>query len=804
MRLRGLAITLLSSAFMLVGISVLQAANARIVVSVDKPGHKIPSTLFGVFFEDINLSTDGGIYPELVRNRSFEDATSLQNWSFKSLDSKSVANVTKANLSAVPPMPPLNPFNRTFLQIEAKGSFELENAGYYGMNIVQGEQYQLKLAARLQTGKLGKLSVKLVNSKGETISTAELKSPSDSWEYQSVSLKANGSDPKSRLVISGDGNASFCLDMVSLLPAKTWKKSALRPDLAEAISELKPAFFRFPGGCWVEGDDYEHMYNWKKTIGDVDARTSLWNIWEYNATHGLGYHEYLQFAEDLGTEPLFCINAGVSHKEVIPLNQMGPWIQDALDAIEYANGPVSSVWGALRAKNGHPEPFNLKYLEIGNENGQDAYAQRWKLMAEAIHAKYPDMVLIANEWAGSHPKDPNPVIVDEHYYNNPEWFIWNANQYDRYDRKGPKIFIGEYAANAGVGNGNLRGAVGEAAWMTGMERNSDVVIMGSYAPLLCNANHKRWPVNLINFDSNHWFGLPSYYVQAMFAQNQGTVNLPVAVSGAPGIDAPYSSGFIGLGTWMNAAEFKELKVVSPSGKVLYQNDFTKPIDDWKKVGNGEWSVKDGVLRQAAIAQNVTAFVGDPNWKDYTITLKARKLTGENGFQIYFHNQSVSQRIRWDLGGYGNTVNMMEIGVTSASIPATIETGRWYDVKIEIRGTAVRGYLDGKLVQQVADQGSQPASLHASASIDERSGDVIVKVVNAHSKPVNTDIVLSGAVNLAGTGKAIVLTAISPLAENTLEQPRNVVPRTEAIKFGGNKIQRLFPANSVTVFRLPKK
>jgi len=290
----------------------------------------------------------------------------------------------------------------------------------------------------------------------------------------------------------------------------------------------------------------------------------------------------------------------------------------------------------------------------------------------AIQAKYPDIKLIANEWAASHPQEPKPEIVDEHYYNNPDWFIWNANHYDNYGRKRPKIFIGEYAVTSNTGNGNLRGAIGEAAWITGMERNSDIVIMGAYAPLFCNANHKAWPVNLINFDNYRWFGLPSYYVQKMFANNQGTTSLPVHVEKAPTITAPYSSGFIGLGTWNNSAEFKDLKVVSPDGKTLFQSDFRDNIDDWNKIGNGEWSVHDGVLRQSAIAPNITAFTGDPSWSDYTITLKARKLAGENGFQIYFHSRSIREYIRWDIGGYGNSINLLDIGVTSASMPAQIE------------------------------------------------------------------------------------------------------------------------------------
>jgi alpha-L-arabinofuranosidase len=614
-------------------------------------------------------------------------------------------------------------------------------------------------------------------------------------------LTASGDDPKAHLEIAGEGNGTLYLDMVSLIPERTWKDHGLRVDLGKALDSLHPGFLRFPGGCWVEGEDFAHMNHWKNTVGSIDTRTSLWNIWGYNATNGLGYHEYLQLAEDLGAEPLYCLNAGISHREIVPLERMGQWVQDALDAVEYANGPVNSVWGGLRAKNGHPGPFNLKYIEIGNENGQAPYAERWALIANAIHSRYPEVRLISDEWAGSHPKDPAPGIVDEHYYSNPEWFIWNANKYDSYDRKGPKVFIGEYAVTERTGKGNLRGAIGEAAWMTGMERNSDVVMMGSYAPLLCNANHRAWPVNLINFDSYRWYGLPSYYVQQMFAANQGTIALPVEIEGSPAIKAPYASGRIGLGTWNNAAEFRDVTVLSPDGAVLFKSDFSKNIDDWSKTGRGDWSVQNGVLRQSAIAPGITAFVGDSSWTDYTITLKARKLSGENGFQIYFHNLGKNERVRWDMGGYGNSVHFMEIGVTSASMPATIESDRWYDIRIEIRGSTVKGYLDGKLIQEVSDTRANVNCLCASAARDDRSGDIIVKVVNADSRPVKTQIDIHGGESLSGRGTARVLTSASPLDENTLDDPARVSPKSEMVNLAGATLTRTFQGNSLTIIRL---
>lgn len=788
-------------ASMLIGNVTMAQTKAKISIDADKPGIKISPKLFGIFFEDINLSADGGLYPELVRNRSFEDADSLQYWKFSSNDGKSNAAVSIADVQSRTPVPPLNAFNRQSVLIEAGGAFTLENHGYFGMNIVQGESYILKIAARTSDSYNASLKIRLVSSAGIELASSEIKGFDVKWNYFNLNLKATGSDKNAHLEISGQGNGKLYLDMVSLLPQKTWRNHGLRNDLAEAINALNPEFLRFPGGCWVEGEDFAHMYKWKNTIGNIDSRTSLWNIWGYNATHGLGYHEYLQLAEDLGAEPLFCINAGVSHKEVVLPDKIGPWIQDALDAIEYANGPVTSVWGSMRAKNGHPAPFNLKYLEIGNENFGTEYFKNYELIAKAVLARYPEMKLIANDWSGGHPTVPSPEIIDEHYYNDPDWFILNATKYDKYDRKGPKIFVGEYAVTSGTGKGNLRGAIGEAAFMTGMERNADIVEMGAYAPLFCNINHKRWPINLINYDNSSWYGLPSYYVQQMFANNQGTVNLPLTIEGSPEVVIPGATGRIGLGTWNNAAEFKDLKVVAPDGKILYKSDFTKNIDDWTKTGKGEWSVNNGVLRQSAIATGVTAYVGDKSWKDYTITLKARKLSGENGFQIYFHNDERSGRIRWDVGGYNNSTNEMQIGLNAGSMKGSVETGRWYDVKLEISGNTVKGYLDGQLIQTVTADNLNTKSICASASRDDKTGEIIIKIVNTAATAIKTKVEINGSGKLSGAGKAIVLTSSSPLDENTLDLPAKVSPKIEKVKYSGSTITRVFPANSLTILRL---
>jgi alpha-L-arabinofuranosidase len=694
----------------------------------------------------------------------------------------------------------LNPLNRHSLRVKLKGSATLVNDGYWGMNIVQGDSYTFKVAARAAEGFDAPVTVKILAGERE-LASGELKGFTGDWKYYTVDLNATGSDPKASLHIQLTGNGTLFLDMVSLMPKKTWRGHGLRPDLAEAMAALEPAFLRFPGGCWVEGDNMSRMYNWKKTVGNVDVRTPLYNIWQYYATHGIGYHEYLQMAEDLGAEPLFCINVGMSHRENVPMDLMGQWVQDALDAIEYANGPTDSVWGGLRARNGHPAPFNMKYLEIGNENGGPAYNERWPLFVQAIKAKHPEIQLIANHWVGGYPTKPMPDIVDEHYYDRPEWFMQHANKYDSYDRNGPKIFVGEYAVTRNTGLGNLRGAIGEAAFMTGMERNSDVVLMAAYAPLFCNANHKRWPVNLINFDSARWYGIPSYYVQKLFAQHPGTVTLPTKVEGATDQE-PLSSGAIGVGTWNTSAEFKDIKVTAPDGKVLLASDFSNNSEGWKKLGGGRWSVQDGALRQTGEREFVRALAGDRTWRDYTIELKARKISGREGFLILFHIGDDEDRVWWNLGGWGNTQHALEVGETLDPKPARIEAGRWYDIKVEVGGSKVKCWLDGKVVHEIQAPRATMKTLFASATHDAKSGEIILKVVNSAATATQTQLELAGAADVSRTARAIVLTSAHPKDENTLEEPMKVSPKTETLTISGSKFTRAFPANSLTVLRIP--
>jgi alpha-L-arabinofuranosidase len=418
----------------------------------------------------------------------------------------------------------------------------------------------------------------------------------------------------------------------------------------------------------------------------------------------------------------------------------------------------------------------------------------------AIRAKHPDLKLIANSWAGGPPKTPAPDLVDEHFYDSPEWFMRHAGQYDKTDRKGPKIFVGEYAVTKNCGQGNLRGAIGEAAFMTGLERNSDIVQMASYAPLLVNLNHRAWNPDLINFDSSRWYGLPSYYVQKLFADNRGDVYLPTDAQ-SPVVIPAASGGRIGVGTWNTAAEFKDIKVTAPDGKSLFESDFRTGTQGWKMLGEGHWEAQDGVLRQTAEQPSVRALAGDKSWTDYTLTLKARKISGAEGFVILFHVGDDEERNWWNIGGWGNTQDGIEGEEGPDFKPSHVATGRWYDIKLTVSGRTIKCWLDGQLIHDLdSSKGGQYNSLHATAAADRQTGDIILKVVNTAAEPLEAELNISGA-KLAGSGTATVLTSASPADENSLAEPVKVSPKTEAVHFSGIQMKRSFPGNSVTVLRL---
>jgi alpha-L-arabinofuranosidase len=387
-------------------------------------------------------------------------------------------------------------------------------------------------------------------------------------------------------------------------------------------------------------------------------------------------------------------------------------------------------------------------------------------------------------------------ILDEHYYNNPEFFIQNAAKYDKYDRQGPKIYVGEYAVTQNSGRGNLRAAIGEAAFMTGMERNSDVVVMSSYAPLFVNVGWRQWNPDAINFDSSRAYGTPSYHVQKMFSRNRGDVVLPIDLE-SPAVEAGAKGGAIGVGTWATQAEFKDIKVTR-GDKTLFESDFSKGLEGWRTT-RGQWKAEGGVLRQTGRETDVRAVAGDKSWDNYTYTLKARKLGGAEGFLIMFRVQDPRAKAWWNLGGWGNVRHGLELpGVPGSDVPGRIETGRWYDIRIELRGPSIRCYLDGKLIHDVTQQMS---ALYGVAGLARSTNEVILKIVNVSASPHDTQIDLRGAGPAVKSATATVLTSADPADENTLEQPEKVAPVTRAVDVKAAKFRYTFPAHSVTVLRL---
>ena len=679
-------------------------STATLVIEADKPGPRVSPSLYGIFFEEINHAGDGGLYGELVRNRSFEESANPDHW-------KMVKEGMVDGEMSIDSIYALSEYNTHYLKLKVlhaiDGYVGVANDGYWGIPVRKGSAYDLSLYAKTPDG-INRSLVALLEALDERILAKVLiDTLQPEWKRFNVTMVGLDDCPNARLVIRVSEPGVILLDVVSLFPKQTYKArpNGLRQDLATMLDGLHPSFVRFPGGCWVEGDNLGLSYRWKQTIGGIADRRYQYNIWQYWSTNGLGFHEYLQMCEDLGAEPLFVINVGMSHHGVVPMSSMKEWVQDALDAIEYANGPADSRWGSKRVANGHPAPFGLKYMEIGNENGGPEYAERYALFHDAIKKKYPEVHLIANVWGG-YPKNRPVEMIDEHYYSSPEFFINNADRYDTYDRSGPKIYVGEYAVTQRCGKGNLLAALGEAAFMTGMERNSDIVRLCSYAPLFANVNYKKWNPDLINFDASTSYGTPSYYVQAMFSRNRSDVILRSTLQAQelPPEPLPARNGKIGLGTWNTQSEYKDIEVTK-NGRRLFASDFSQGAKEWKPVV-GKWSVIDGALQQSGEGTALRAFAGDSLWTDYTYTLKARKLAGSEGFLILFSVKDADNYTWWNIGGWGNTKHAIEStedggkAIVGRETPGSVETGRWYDIKIELNGQHIRCYLDGKLVHDI--------------------------------------------------------------------------------------------------------
>jgi alpha-L-arabinofuranosidase len=571
--------------------------NSPIIINVKQPIAKVEPTMWGIFFEDINLGADGGIYAELIKNRSFEFYKPLMGWRVKQnkFNEGSVLVINRKEE---------NKANPRYLQITKNttvDSLSLTNEGFRGMGIKKGLRYDFSMLYRLQ--KIGLVvHIELQNNNGKIIGQTVItpkKTNGKTWSKEAISFVATDSAMKGKLHIRFEGAGTMDIDLISLFPADTWKErpGGMRKDMIQLLADLKPGFLRFPGGCIVEGFDLSLRYQWKKTLGSIESRQLIINRWnnefahrptpDYFQTFGLGFYEYFQLAEDIGAAPLPILNCGMACQfnsaEVAPLNELDPYVQDALDLIEFANGSVNSTWGKVRAAMGHPKPFNLQMMGVGNENWGTQYLERLQVFTKAIKAKYPNFKLIAS--SGTDPngerfdllnttlRKNKADIIDEHYYRKPNWFLENAARYDNYPRNGSKVFAGEYAAQSdkivSVDNkNNMQTAIAEAAFMTGLERNAAVVNLASYAPLFAHIDGWQWTPDLIWVNNLQSYGTANYYVQKLFSTNKGTNVVLALQDGKPltGQNNLYLSSVIDSNT-------KEVivKIVNANAKVQKVN-----------------------------------------------------------------------------------------------------------------------------------------------------------------------------------------------------------------------------------------
>ena len=546
--------------------------QASFTIQTDKPIADVASTMWGIFFEDINLGADGGIYAELIKNRSFEFTKPLMGWKITRPKTSTYSDFIASDILVVNQQEQnkINPhFIRVTLKNHKKGDLGLQNEGFRGIGIKKDLRYDFSVLYRTNPasfknlrGLEPKMHLELVSEKGETIGSGvfepNLVGLDLTWQKGETSFVATATDSKAKFNIWFEGTGVIDLDFISLFPTDTWKgrKGGLRADMIQILADMKPGFIRFPGGCIVEGFNLAQRYQWKNTIGKVEDRQLVINRWnteianrqtpDYYQTFGLGFFEYFQMAEDIGAAPLPIVNCGMACQfntcEIVPIEQIGPYVQDALDLIEFANGSAISKWGKKRADMGHPLPFNLKMMGIGNENWGPQYLERLGIFQKAIKAKYPDMKLVCSSgvfpdesfnFLDSAVRKMKGEFFDEHYYQNPQWFLDNTHRYDSYDRKSAtKVFAGEYAAQSDhvvsiENKNNWRTAIAEAAFMTGLERNADVVNMASYAPLFAHVDGWQWTPNLIWVDNLRSFGSANYQVQKMFSTNKGTQIVPI-------------------------------------------------------------------------------------------------------------------------------------------------------------------------------------------------------------------------------------------------------------------------------------
>lgn len=796
----------------------------------------ISEDLYGIFYEDINYAADGGLYAELVRNRSFE-FNSSDNSSFTGMTGwETVARGAGAGTLAtvVTDANRLNDTNRYYLRLAATGAGGgIRNASYNsGVAVEAGKKYDFSVWARTTAAQDLTVRVEDVAGTGVLASGTVAVDGSDTWKQYTVTLTAQQTTDAGRLAVLAGAAGTLRLDMVSLFPQDTWVgpvngRSVLRKDLAEKIEALNPSFVRFPGGCvtnvgtfksYEESGyvDRRRTYQWKETIGPVEERATNWNFWGYNQSYGIGYLEYFELAEDLGATPLPVLSVGANGcgstiPEMKDDASIQRWVQDTLDLIEFANGDVDTQWGAVRAELGHPEPFGMRYIGLGNEENTTTFEANFPKFRDAIVARYPDIEIISNSgpddtgsrfdtlWAFNRAQKVD--LVDEHYYNDPDWFLTNNDRYDSYDREGPAVFLGEYASKGNT----LWNALAEASYMTAIERNSDVVRLASYAPLLANESYVQWSPDAIWYDNDESWGSVNYWVQQLFGTNKGDQVVPstyeVSADAVPDL-----TGGVFLSTWSTAADYDDVVVTdNDTDEVLFSDDFTD-ASQWSPQ-TGTWAVTDGKYRQSSTsvtdARSIVTGAYSKDWDNYTLELKGTKVSGSEGFLVGFAATGSNSYYWWNLGGWNNTRQALQkaAGGSANEVAAvensTIVTGQEYDLKVVVQGRHIELYLDGELQMQYDDEVS--ADVYQVVTRDISTGDIVVKVVNTSDTARRTRITTSD-VDVADEAQVIEIVG-QPGDTNTKADPDKLVPVERTVTGVSQDFAYDFPAYSITFLRL---
>ena len=815
------------------------APKEELVINLQEKGAEVAPSMYGIFFEEINHAGDGGLYAELVKNRSFEElempegyyaegdvlhpkkvcnhmSGEVREGSFRwttepvpgwNLNTRGTAHA-EMKLTKENPKYPTAPNNLKVTIKDASTPVRLINGGYWGMNLVKEDSYLLRTILRTSADYKGKITALLLSEKDEVLASAPIEiSGSGTWNDVHQMMRPAATDAKGKLALEFDGPGTVYVDYVSLFPEKTFRNrpNGLRNDVAEMLAGLQPAFVRWPGGCVVEGISLENRFEWKKTLGDPAARSGEYSTWGYRCSYGFGYYEMLQFCEDIGAKAMFVCNVGLGCQyrmgDASPENKIAYYLDDCMDAIEYAIGDVTTEWGAKRAEQGHPAPFPLQYVEIGNENWGDEYDKRFDIFYTAIKEKYPELTLISNHGLGGTGKIAKTDMIDPHWYVNPEFFFQNTKIFDNHPRGKYDVYVGEYACNANVGGGNLRAALSEAAFISGMERNGDLVKMSSYAPLLENRNDRSWAVNLIWLDTDQVLGRSSYYVQKMAAENRPTYNVKSNLTMSAPQQMEYNAGRFGFGSWNTQVEFSDVKVTRADGTTV-PLDLAKPAEQ-----KGTWNLKDGLLSQTSLETPTKYIVDGFSGNEFTLECRVRKTGGQEGFFIYFGlSEDNKEGFVYNVAGWNNQTTAIEgvtegrtAGVVSDRVAQSLENDQWYDVKMVVTPLKSELYMDGKLIVSYSPE-TTPLQFFSSG-YDETTGELIVKVVNAEAEAYPLRIKLEGVSKVEKTGKVISLSAASDMEENSFEEPMKISPQESEYNGFGESFDYSFPPFSYTILRL---